>query len=89
MKTTPAKIQLQLLVLILNKKGRQENCVHAQAISNQTKLRVQLFQKRPNHLTPKPPHVSQSRSRHRLLDHRLYISHHQSSKYNPHRHPTA
>ena len=60
MKTTMAKTQLQLLALILNKKGRRENCVQTQAIFDETKLRTQLFQKRPSL-------VSQYQSRHHTL----------------------
>jgi len=60
MKTTPPKIQLQLLALIPNKKGRQENCIQTQAVFDETKLRAQLFPKRL-------PLVSQYRSRHHTL----------------------
>jgi hypothetical protein len=58
MKTTSAKMQLQLLALILDKKGRRENCAQTQTVLNQTKLKAQLFQKRPDHLRAKPPLVS-------------------------------
>ena len=68
MKTTPGKIRLQLLALILNKKGRRENCIQTQTVFNQTKLNPQLFQKRPNHLTAKPPLVSQYRSHYHTLN---------------------
>jgi hypothetical protein len=60
MKPTPLKIQLQLPTLILNTKGRRENCVKTQAVTNKPKRRAQLFQKRL-------PHASQYRSRHHTL----------------------
>jgi hypothetical protein len=58
MKTTSAKIQLQQLALILNKKGHWENCAQTQTVFDETKLKAQLFQKRPNHLRAKPPLAS-------------------------------
>jgi hypothetical protein len=67
MKATPAKIQLQQLTLLLNKKGHQENCVQTQAVLDETKLKAQLFQKRPTPFPQKPPLVSQHRSRHHAV----------------------
>jgi len=68
MKTTSTQIQLQHRTVNLNKKGRRENCVQTQVGLNLTKLKAQLLLIRPDHLTAKPPLVSQHKCRHRLLD---------------------
>ena len=55
MKTTLTKIRLQLLALTRNKKGRRGGCVQLQAVFNETKLKAQLFQIRPDLFTQNRP----------------------------------